>query len=101
MPLTEKAAAEVQNLTWALADEMIAPDEVKRLETILLDDADARKLYIECMQLQADLHLFFNPKIPTLNLPLPNTTANISASTPVLTNLPTNAHGSNGSPTGV
>ncbi len=62
MPLSEQAAAEIQDLAWAMADEAITPEEVKRLETLLLADPEARKLYVECMQLQADLYLFFNPK---------------------------------------
>lgn len=71
MPLTEQEITEIQDLAWAMADEMISPEEVKRLEALLLADPDARKLYVECMQLQADLYLFFNPK-PLLppNIPI-------------------------------
>ena len=98
MPLTEEAATDVQNLTWALADDVITTDDVKRLETMLLGDADARKLYVECMQLQADLHLFFNPKLAEIKLPIP---VAAPATTPVLKNLPTTGSGSNAAPNGI
>ena len=85
MALSEKTATEVQDLAWAMADDMASPDDIKRLEDLLLADAEARQLYVQCMQLQADLHLFFNPK--------PSVPANLPTSgkspVPVLKGLPT------------
>jgi hypothetical protein len=83
MSLRKKTAAEVQDLTWALADDAISPDNVKRLEDLLMADPEARKLYVQCMQMQADLHLFFNPEksmAPALET---------ATKSPVLTALPT------------
>jgi hypothetical protein len=87
MPLSEQTATEVQDLAWALADDMSSPTDVTRLEELLLADPDARKLYVQCMQLQADLHLYFNPKLITVpNLPLPAAAA--PAQTAVIKSLP-------------
>jgi len=71
MSLSEQTAAEVQELSWALADEQISAAETKRLEELLLGDADARKLYV-----------FFNPKPPSGLETL------LSQKTPVLRGLP-------------
>lgn len=68
MALTEQAAQQIQDMVWALADDQLPPAETKRLEELLVADPEARQLYVQCMQLQADLHLFFNPnlgKLPT------------------------------------
>jgi hypothetical protein len=45
----------VQELTWALLDEEITDDEFSLLDTLLLSDDEARKCYIECIQLHTDL----------------------------------------------
>lgn len=97
MSLSEQTIAEIQDLAWAMADEAITPEEVKRLETLLLADPEARKLYVECMQLQADLYMFFNPK-PLLppNIPIGRPNSAASAPVPPATNF-----GNSSTPTGV
>lgn len=89
MSLSQESAAEIQDLAWALADDAITADDAKRLEDMLLADAEARTLYVQCMQLQADLHLFFNPRQPELNLQ-PEAAKNPSSTTttPVVKSLP-------------
>jgi len=49
----------VQELTSALVDEQITDDEMTLLENLLLSDDQARKRYIDCMQLHADLMLHY------------------------------------------
>jgi hypothetical protein len=87
MPLNEQTATEIQDLAWAMADETISADDAKRLEDLLLADPEARQLYVQCMQLQADLHLFFNPK-PVV---APNIPVEAPPATPVMTSLPGSA----------
>lgn len=89
MSLSEENAAEIQDLAWALADDAISAEEAKRLEDILLADPEARKLYVQCMQLQADLHLFFNPREPDLSFAAEAAKGSSSmAGTPVVKSLP-------------
>ena len=45
----------VQELTWALLDDVISDDEVSLLDTLLLTGESARTRYIECVQLHSDL----------------------------------------------
>ena len=45
----------VRELTWALLDEQISSDEKTLLETLLLSCDEARKMYVECVQLHAGL----------------------------------------------
>jgi hypothetical protein len=45
----------VQELTWALLDEQITEDEKSLLDTLLLSDDNARRIYLECVMLHADL----------------------------------------------
>jgi hypothetical protein len=49
----------VQELTWALLDEHINDDEFMLLENLLLSDEKARKSYVGCTQLHADLMAYF------------------------------------------
>ena len=49
----------VQELTWALLDEQITDDEMSLLDNLLLSDDGARKRYIECVQLHADLIMHY------------------------------------------
>ena len=49
----------VQHLAWALFDEHITDDEKQQLDDLLATDADARSMYIECVQLHVDLHEHF------------------------------------------
>ena len=48
--------AEVQDLTWALVDDQATEDQVRRLTELLLKSPEARKTYVMCMQMHADLH---------------------------------------------
>jgi hypothetical protein len=49
----------VQELTWALLDEQINDDEFVLLDNLLLSDEKARKSYVGCVQLHADLMSHF------------------------------------------
>jgi hypothetical protein len=64
---TDDLLTEVQELTWALVDECATEKEVRRLESLLLDDDAARRIYVMCMQMHADLHFLLNspPQLPT------------------------------------
>jgi hypothetical protein len=53
---------EVQELTWALVDEMADERDMARLEQLLLDHDEARQTYVLCMQMHSDLHFLFAPK---------------------------------------
>jgi hypothetical protein len=52
----------VQELTWALLDEQITEDEKSLLDTLLLSDDKARRCYLECVTLHADLMGHFSEK---------------------------------------
>jgi hypothetical protein len=52
----------VQELTWALLDEQITDDEKSLLDTLLLSDDNARRHYMECIQLHTDLLAFYAAK---------------------------------------
>ncbi len=54
----------VQELTWALLDEQINDDEMTLLDSLLLADDAARRRYIECVQLHADLMAHYAPPQP-------------------------------------
>ena len=110
MALSEQAAAEVQELAWKMADDAISAEDARRLEDLLLEDSEARLLYVQCMQLQADLHLFFNPTALMMEPPVgnaPGSPASIAHASgspvltpiPVLKNLPT--IGPSSTPSGV
>ena len=51
--------SEVEQLTWALVDELITEEQAARLEELLEADAEARKVYLQCIQLHGDLQLQF------------------------------------------
>jgi len=53
---------EVQELVWALIDEQATEEQVQRLEQLLLDNREARQIYIACMQMHADLHYLLGGK---------------------------------------
>jgi len=56
----------VQELSWALFDEQINDDELRLLENLLLSDDQARKTYVNCVQLHTDLAAHFaRPAAPT------------------------------------
>jgi len=49
-------AAEVQDLVWALVDEQATDGQIHRLEELLLDNDDARRVYWSCMQMHGELY---------------------------------------------
>ncbi len=53
---------EVQELVWALVDEQATEEQAQRLERLLLDNREARQIYITCMQMHADLHYLLGGK---------------------------------------
>jgi hypothetical protein len=66
----------IQKLTWALLDEQITDDEVSLLDKLLLSDGQARKCYIECVQLHYLTASYFTSVIET--------TPKCTATSPVL-----------------
>lgn len=54
----------VQELTWALVDEQISDDEMALLDNLLLSDDQARKRYVECVQLHSELMAHFATEAP-------------------------------------
>lgn len=59
--------SEVQELVWALIDEQATDSEVTRLEQLLLESDEARRTYVMCMQMHADLHFLLGNR--KLSLP--------------------------------
>ncbi len=57
---------EVQELVWALVDDYATERQIHRLEELLLENDEARRTYVTCMQLHADLHFMLNPNRPRL-----------------------------------
>ena len=66
MTETPDMASEIQELTWALIDEQATESQVRRLEELLLEDHEARQVYVMCMQMHADLHYLLSGRRPTL-----------------------------------
>jgi hypothetical protein len=60
---------EVQELVWALIDDQATDTQIKRLEELLLADEEARRTYVMCMQMHADLHFLLGGKRPALPMP--------------------------------
>lgn len=60
MNAPEQLLEQVEELTWALVDDHIDAAQLAELEKLLLDNEVARKTYVECMQMHADLHFMFN-----------------------------------------
>ncbi len=56
MNTTTELSDEVQELVWALIDEQATDDQIEHLEELLLENKDARQVYVMCMQMHADLH---------------------------------------------
>ena len=56
---TSDMRSDVQELTWALVDEHATEGQIRHLEELLLEDREARRVYVMCMQLHADLHFMF------------------------------------------
>jgi len=61
---SEQLMEEVQHLVWALVDEVATDEQVRRLETLVLEHAAARRAYVDCMTLHAELHCMFTPPKP-------------------------------------
>ena len=66
MDQTNCLTDEVQELAWALVDDQATDTQVRRLEELLLDDPEARRVYVTCMQMHADLHYLLSDKRPCL-----------------------------------
>jgi len=49
----------IQRMVWALVDGQLTQKEIEAFEALLCEDEQARRTYVECMQLHADLHAFF------------------------------------------
>jgi len=70
MNQTDDLLTEVQELTWAMIDEQATDRDVERLEKLLLDNDDARQVYVTCVQMHVDLQCllggrrFTPPKLP-------------------------------------
>ena len=62
--------AEVQELAWALVDEHATDAQISHLEELLLENEDARKIYVMCMQMHADLHYLLGDKRPRSHIAL-------------------------------
>jgi hypothetical protein len=54
--------SETQDLIWAMLDEQISEGGFRRLESLLSADEEARRLYVQCVQLHVDLQQWFGPK---------------------------------------
>ena len=65
MAETNDLASEIQELTWSLVDDQATDEQVRHLGELLSEDVEARRIYIMCMQMHADLHFMFGKK-PTL-----------------------------------
>ena len=52
----------VEDLVWAMLDEQISEQEFSRLDELLRDDEEARRLYLQCVQLHVDLASFYAAK---------------------------------------
>lgn len=50
---------EIEQLIWELVDDRITETRFERLKKLLAEDADARRTYLSCIQLHADLHQHF------------------------------------------
>jgi hypothetical protein len=52
---------EVSLLTWALLDQTASPENLRRLSSLLLQDKQARAIYVQCVDLHAELEQFCAP----------------------------------------
>ena len=64
MQETERMIEEVQQLVWALVDEAATDGQVRRLESLVLAHPAARRAYVDCVTLHAELHCLFAPPQP-------------------------------------
>jgi hypothetical protein len=66
MNTTEELLDEVQELTWMMIDDQATDDDVERLERLLLENDEARKVYVNCIQMHVDLQYLLGGKRFTL-----------------------------------
>jgi hypothetical protein len=59
---TSDVSSEVEELTWAMVDDRATEGQIRRLERLLLEDREARRLYLTCMQIYATLECMFGGK---------------------------------------
>jgi hypothetical protein len=52
---TPELEVEVQDLTWAMIDEQATDSQLRRLGDLLQASGEARRVYVTCMQMHADL----------------------------------------------
>jgi hypothetical protein len=68
-----KLAAEVQELVCAVVDGQATDSQLSRMEELLRDDPQARQIYLDCMQMHADLSALLGDKpaapLPVASLP--------------------------------
>ena len=64
MEHAENLAAEVQEIVWALVDDHVTDEQIKRLEKLIAESEEARGTYVRCMQMHADLHYLLSKKRP-------------------------------------
>jgi hypothetical protein len=55
----ETVQERVRELTWALLDQYASDDDISLLDSLLLADDEARKTYLECVQMHSDLLFHF------------------------------------------
>lgn len=58
----EEEMSEIQDLVWTMIDDELTDDQLRRLEQLVRDDPEARETYVRCMQMHADLSIFFSEK---------------------------------------
>jgi ribosomal protein L1 len=56
---------DVQELVWAMLDEQISEDDFRRLDELLRHDEEARRLYLQCVQMHVDLMNYYAAKDTT------------------------------------
>ncbi|WP_404309584.1 hypothetical protein [Neorhodopirellula lusitana] len=67
-PAEEVMPSEIETLTWAFIDEAISPADYQRLEQLLLESEDMRKVYLDiCGLHEAMLGYFGQPSDPVVN----------------------------------
>lgn len=83
---TQQLMEEVQQLVWAMVDDAATEEQVRRLEKLVTEHSAARRVYVDCMALHAELHCMFAPPKPVkppTGKPLP---ATIVSTGPFLSN---------------
>lgn len=76
-PLHERAGDE---RIWALLDDQLSPDELRQLEQDLASDPVLRRQYLECVQLETELHDYFRK--PAASPPPPTAPDDATATWP-------------------